>query len=50
MKRRQFTGAVGVVGAMLQHLGYAAWSKDGAPWHSPIMLEGTLASGLWKGW
>jgi hypothetical protein len=25
-----------------KHLGYTAWSEDGAKWHSPIMLEGTF--------
>jgi hypothetical protein len=31
-----------------QHLGYAAWSKDGAEWHSPIMLEGTFGHYIWR--
>lgn len=31
-----------------KHLGYAAWSKDGATWHSPIMLEGTFGHYIWR--
>jgi hypothetical protein len=31
-----------------KHLGYAAWSDDGAKWHSPIMLEGTLGHYIWR--
>jgi hypothetical protein len=31
-----------------QHLGYAAWSKDGVQWHSPIMLEGTFGHYIWR--
>jgi len=31
-----------------QHLGYAAWSEDGAQWHSPIMLEGTFGHYIWR--
>lgn len=31
-----------------QHLGYAAWSKDGATWHSPVMLEGTFGHYIWR--
>jgi len=31
-----------------KHLGYAAWSKDGAKWHSPIMLEGTFGHYIWR--
>lgn len=31
-----------------QHLGYAAWSTDGARWHSPIMLEGTFGHYIWR--
>jgi len=31
-----------------KHLGYAAWSKDGAEWHSPIMLEGTFGHYVWR--
>lgn len=31
-----------------QHLGYAAWSKDGAEWHSPILLEGTFGHYIWR--
>jgi hypothetical protein len=31
-----------------QHLGYAAWSKDGAQWYSPILLEGTFGHYIWR--
>jgi len=31
-----------------QHLGYAAWSKDGVQWHSPILLEGTFGHYIWR--
>ena len=31
-----------------KHLGYAAWSEDGARWHSPIMLEGTFGHYIWR--
>ncbi len=31
-----------------KHLGYAAWSEDGATWHSPIMLEGTFGHYIWR--
>jgi len=31
-----------------KHLGYAAWSDDGAKWHSPIMLEGTFGHYVWR--
>ncbi len=31
-----------------QHLGYAAWSPDGATWHSPILLEGTFGHYVWR--
>ena len=31
-----------------KHLGYAAWSEDGAEWHSPIMLEGTFGHYIWR--
>ena len=31
-----------------KHLGYAAWSKDGAQWRSPIMLEGTFGHYIWR--
>jgi len=31
-----------------QHLGYAAWSRDGAMWHSPVMLEGTFGHYIWR--
>ena len=31
-----------------QHLGYAAWSDDGARWHSPVLLEGTFGHYIWR--
>jgi hypothetical protein len=31
-----------------KHLGYAAWSADGAKWHSPVMLEGTFGHYIWR--
>lgn len=31
-----------------KHLGYAAWSDDGADWKSPIMLEGTFGHYIWR--
>ena len=31
-----------------KHLGYAAWSQDGAKWRSPIMLEGTFGHYIWR--
>ena len=31
-----------------KHLGYAAWSADGAKWHGPIMLEGTFGHYIWR--
>jgi hypothetical protein len=31
-----------------KHLGYAAWSNDGAKWHSPILLEGTFGHYIWR--
>ncbi|MFC1603796.1 hypothetical protein ACFL5F_02105 [Planctomycetota bacterium] len=31
-----------------KHLGYAAWSKDGVNWHSPVMLEGTFGHYIWR--
>jgi hypothetical protein len=31
-----------------KHLGYAAWSADGATWQSPIMLEGTFGHYIWR--
>lgn len=31
-----------------QHLGYAAWTDDGATWHSPILLEGTFGHYIWR--
>ncbi len=30
------------------HLGYAAWSDDGAKWNSPVMLEGTFGHYIWR--
>jgi hypothetical protein len=30
------------------HLGYAAWTEDGANWHSPILLEGTFGHYIWR--
>ena len=30
------------------HLGYAAWTADGAEWHSPVMLEGTFGHYIWR--
>ncbi len=30
------------------HLGYAAWSDDGADWQSPVMLEGTFGHYIWR--
>jgi hypothetical protein len=31
-----------------KHLGYAAWSDDGAKWHGPVMLEGTFGHYIWR--
>lgn len=31
-----------------KHLGYAAWSDDGAEWRSPVMLEGTYGHYIWR--
>ncbi len=31
-----------------KHLGYAAWSEDGAKWKGPIMLEGTFGHYIWR--
>ncbi|MFO0906241.1 MAG: hypothetical protein U0939_24755 [Pirellulales bacterium] len=31
-----------------QHLGYAAYSDDGAKWTSPVMLEGTFGHYVWR--
>ncbi len=31
-----------------RHLGYAAWSNDGANWNSPVMLEGTYGHYIWR--
>jgi len=33
---------------MNKHLGYAAWSEDGAKWSEPIMLEGTYGHYIWR--
>ncbi len=30
------------------HLGYAAWSKDGAAWEGPQFLEGTYGHYIWR--
>ncbi len=30
------------------HLGYAAWSDDGATWHGPVLLEGTFGHYIWR--
>ncbi len=30
------------------HLGYAAWSDDGAAWHGPVLLEGTFGHYIWR--
>ena len=31
-----------------KHLGYAAWTEDGAAWNGPIMLEGTFGHYIWR--
>jgi hypothetical protein len=31
-----------------KHLGYAAWTEDGAQWNSPILLEGTFGHYIWR--
>jgi len=31
-----------------KHLGFAAWSDDGAAWHSPVMLDGTFGHYIWR--
>jgi hypothetical protein len=31
-----------------KHLGYAAWSEDGAKWTGAIMLEGTFGHYIWR--
>ena len=31
-----------------QHLGYAAWSRNGVQWQSPVMLEGTFGHYIWR--
>lgn len=31
-----------------EHLGYAAWSSDGADWNGPVMLEGTYGHYIWR--
>ncbi|MEP7364744.1 MAG: hypothetical protein ABI972_15925 [Acidobacteriota bacterium] len=33
---------------MNQHLGYAAWTVDGARWDDPRMLEGTYGHYIWR--
>lgn len=33
---------------MNQHLGYAAWTRDGKEWHGPQMLEGTYGHYIWR--
>ncbi len=33
---------------MNKHLGFAAWSDDGATWTSPVMLEGTFGLYIWR--
>lgn len=33
---------------MNKHLGFAAWSDDGATWTSPVMLEGTFGHYIWR--
>ncbi len=33
---------------MNKHLGFAAWSDDGAAWNSPVMLEGTFGHYIWR--
>ncbi|MDP1590976.1 MAG: hypothetical protein Q8M07_24695, partial [Prosthecobacter sp.] len=33
---------------MNKHLGYAAWSDDGANWSEPTMLEGTFGHYIWR--
>lgn len=31
-----------------KHLGYAAWTRDGMNWESPIMLDGTYGHHIWR--
>ena len=31
-----------------KHLGYAAWSDDGAGWNGPVLLEGTFGHYVWR--
>jgi hypothetical protein len=31
-----------------EHLGYSAWTDNGADWHSPVMLEGTYGHYVWR--
>ena len=31
-----------------KHLGFAAWSDDGATWNSPVLLEGTFGHYIWR--
>jgi hypothetical protein len=33
---------------MNKHLGFAAWSEDGAKWSDPVMLEGTFGHYIWR--
>lgn len=33
---------------MNKHVGFAAWSDDGAKWNSPVMLEGTFGHYVWR--
>lgn len=33
---------------MNRHLGFTAWSDDGATWSSPVMLEGTFGHYIWR--
>lgn len=33
---------------MNEHLGYACWTRDGATWTGPIMLEGTYGHYIWR--
>ena len=33
---------------MNQHLGYAAWSRDGVSWDGPRLLEGTYGHYIWR--
>ena len=31
-----------------KHLGFVAWSDDGATWNSPVLLEGTFGHYIWR--